>query len=117
MQSQSEVKFEKFSNLLRLIDLEMTNNKGVLHRSLVLIPIILLLMSAKQTASQQQSNAKLNEAALRFRRKAGQYDGLDPLEYMKKLRESMASSNGTPTDLDNNPTSVWCLLDQGEYSL
>lgn len=117
MQSQSEVKFEKFSTLLRLIDLEMINNKGVLHRSLVLISILLLLLSAKQTASEQQSNAKLNEPALRFRRKAGQHNGLDPLEYMKKLRESMASSSGTPTDLDNNPTSVWCLLDQGEYSL
>ena len=57
------------------------------------------------------------EAAKRIRRKVGGYDGPGPLEYMQSLRESMVDESGVPRDVAGNPTSVWCLLDQGEDKL
>lgn len=54
------------------------------------------------------------EAAKRIRRKVGGYEGPGPMEYMQTLRQGMVDESGIPRDVAGNPTSVWCLLDQGE---
>ena len=40
-----------------------------------------------------------------------------PVEYMIQLRESLTGSDGNPRTAADDPTSVWCLLDKGIYTL
>ena len=55
----------------------------------------------------------LSEPVWRVRRKVGKYAGPGPMEYMKQLRESFSTSEGTPNDIERIPTSVLCLMDKG----
>lgn len=54
-----------------------------------------------------------DDSSWRIRRKVGKYRGPGPVEYMKQLRDKFSTPDGVPTDLDTNPTSIWCLFDQG----
>lgn len=49
----------------------------------------------------------------RFRRRVNKYEGVGPIEYMKELKNGMVDEDGIPRDPENNPTSVWCLMDNG----
>ena len=51
----------------------------------------------------------------RMRRKIGNREKLTgALQYMMHLRENLTDSNGNPRNNEEDPTSVWCILDQGE---
>lgn len=51
----------------------------------------------------------------RLRRKVSDLDlSSGPLEYMKQLRSSLTSEDGSPTmEGEDDPTSVWGLVDKG----
>ena len=54
----------------------------------------------------------------RMRRKIGNREKLSgALEYMTYLRDNLTDSNGNPRNNEEDPTSVWCILDQGEPCL
>ena len=51
----------------------------------------------------------------RVRRKVGNLDtSSGPMEYMTRLRNSLTYSNGKPKNGEEDPTSIWCILDKGE---
>lgn len=54
------------------------------------------------------------EAVHRFRRRINKYKGQGPIEYMKNLRASMTNEDGSPKDVLNDPTSTWCLMENGK---
>ena len=51
----------------------------------------------------------------RFRRRVNRYEGDGPISYLKELRNDMIDENGTPIDLENGPTTIWCSMDHGNY--
>lgn len=57
------------------------------------------------------------EAVHRFRRRINKYKGDGPIEYMTKLRTSMITEDGSPKDIANDPTSIWCLMDSGKITI
>lgn len=57
---------------------------------------------------------KRNAHIQRVRRKVGQLNITStPVEYMRDLLSNIADEDGKPTDLVQNPTTVWCFMDEG----
>ena len=69
-------------------------------------------ITASPAAAPQEPQG-ISDPTWRVRRKVGRYTGPGPMEYMKQLRESLSTSEGTPKDIEHIPTSVLCLMDQG----
>ena len=55
----------------------------------------------------------------RLKRKVSELDtATGALEYLAELREKYSDSDGRPTlKYDDDPTSVWCIMDRGMYTL
>lgn len=50
----------------------------------------------------------------REQRRVGKLDtSAGPKEYMKSLVSQLTDENGRPKNLTEDPTNIWCLLDQG----
>ena len=99
----------------------MLNNTKAMRGILLVLLHVTVLQFFIVTASplqqyplQQPSNSHA-EIVRRFRRKVGNYDGVGPLEYMQNLRDSKVDDRGVPKDIENNPTSTWCFMEQGMY--
>ena len=57
---------------------------------------------------------KRNAHTRRVRRKVGQLNVTStPVKYMRDLLSNIADEEGKPTDLSQNPTTVWCFRDEG----
>ena len=42
-------------------------------------------------------------------------DTSSPVAFMNELRESLTDPDGKPHTSQDDPTNVWCLLDEGMY--
>ncbi|XP_011402652.1 PREDICTED: bone morphogenetic protein 6-like [Amphimedon queenslandica] len=93
--------------------------KSILSGRQITTAIILAVLSiqwcssyASPAAAATTQEGALSDPTWRVRRKVGKYAGPGPLEYMKQLRESLSTSEGSPNDIEHIPTSVLCLMDQ-----
>ena len=64
----------------------------------------------------EDRNTVINQPQERARRKVANLDVTSgPVEYMKELRSSLTNEDGSPTmESDDDPTSVWGLVDRGK---
>ena len=42
-------------------------------------------------------------------------DDSPAMQYVKRLKDSLTDADGNPLVSEDDPTSVWCFLDKGEY--
>ena len=98
----------------------MENRKALLLVILQLVCANLELLAALPLTSQSRAEVSMLPGAARLpqervRRKIGNLDtSTGPMEYMKQLRNNLTHSNGKPKNGEEDPTSVWCILDKGE---
>ena len=80
----------------------------------VRIQVALLLVAYLALSASGLPPRKRNAHIQRVRRKVGQLNITStPVEYMRDLLSNIADEDGKPTDLVQNPTTVWCFTDEG----
>ena len=86
------------------------------RRVLSLLCLTLSIIQITAIPSLQRPTGDHLEVAKRFRRKVNDYKGVGPMEYLKRLRDNMVDERGIPRDIEKNPSSIWCLMDNGKLN-
>ena len=99
---------------------QLTRNMAIYVQPIIYLFFTLFII---KNASCSYSRTNLFETPFsaneRLKRKVSELDtSPGALEFMSQLREKYSDRDGRPTlNNDDDPTSVWCIMDRGRYRL